>query len=221
MLTRKNKNLLICLNEPRSSIAEAYRTLRSNIQFAGYNKNMQTLLVTSADPGEGKTTTITNLAIVMAQGNQKVLLIDADMRKPSVHLNLPVTNDLGLSNLLIKQVCLEEVIQHVPTAGIDVITSGSIPPNPAELLNSKQMSEILWHATQNYDCVLIDSPPLLPVTDAQVLSRFVDGVLLVINSGKVLGDHVKKAKGLLEKAGATIIGTILNNKKMAKDHYYL
>lgn len=221
-MRRQKRKHMVCLEEPKSPIAEAYRTLRSNIQFAGFNKDQRVLLVTSADPGEGKTTTIVNLGIVMSQANQKVLLIDADMRKPSLHKRfLLINEEIGLSNLLIKQVEIGEVIQRDEESGLDVIPAGSIPPNPAELLHSQQMSKILEHVKQEYDYVLLDSPPLLPVTDAQVISRYVDGVLLVISSGSVQRAHVKKAVSLLEMAGANVIGSILNNKKMAVNHYYI
>ena len=217
----RGKKDLICLDEPKSVAAEAFRTLRSNIQFAGFNKDQRVLLVTSAEPGEGKTTTMLNLGIVMMQANQKVLLIDADMRKPSVHVRLCIPAEPGLSNLLINQVEATAAIQHVPETKLDVITSGTVPPNPAELLNSPKMGEILQLVKREYDYVLIDSPPLLPATDAQVLSRYVDGTLMVINSGKAEEENVRKAKSLLELAGANLMGFVLNNTKSTVANYYM
>jgi protein-tyrosine kinase len=213
-------NHLVSLQDPKSPFAEAYRTLRTNIQFASFNKELKSLLITSSDPGEGKTTTIANLAIVMAQAGQRVLLIDADLRKPTLHLRFSVTNEAGLSHVLMKQITSKEAIQPVAIEGIHVMTSGRIPPNPSELLNSPQMKKLLELVKERYDMILIDTPPLLPVTDAQVLSRQVDGVLLVVSSGKVLAEHVKKAKNLLEHVGANIVGIILNNKKVSVSHYY-
>jgi protein-tyrosine kinase len=213
-------NRLISLQEPNSPFAEAYRTLRTNIQFAGFNRELKSLLITSSDPGEGKTTTIANLAIVMAQAGQKVLLIDADMRKPALHLCFSLPNEGGLSHVLMKQVTAKESIQHVANEGIHVMTAGRIPPNPSELLHSPQMGKILELVKNQYDMILIDTPPLLPVTDAQVLSRQADGVLLVVSSGKVSGEHVKRAKNLLEHVGAYMVGIVLNNKKVSVSHYY-
>ncbi|MET3287782.1 polysaccharide biosynthesis tyrosine autokinase [Brevibacillus fluminis] len=220
MRSKNSRNHLICFNDPKSPIAEAYRTLRTNIQFTSFNKELRSIVVTSADPGEGKTTTIINLGIVMAQSDQKVLLVDADLRRPSIHYKLPLNNEIGLSNLLINQVEWEEAIQTPADVGFDVITSGPIPPNPVELINSKQMKELLVRLKTRYNMILIDTPPLLPVTDAQVLSSYVDGVLLVISSGKALGDRVKKAKGLLDHVGGKVIGTILNKKKVSDMSYY-
>ncbi len=220
LMISRSANHLVCLKQPQSPAAEAYRTLRTNIKFTSFDKELKSILVTSANAGEGKTTTIINLAIVMAQSEQRVLLIDADLRKPTIHQNISLSNHAGLSNFLINQVELDEVIQTIDDLGLHVITSGQQPPNPVELLNSKKMAEFLEQVKERYDIILIDTPPLLPVTDAQVLSRQVDGVLLVISSGKSLGDHVKKAKNLLEHVGGVIIGTILNKKKATVSSYY-
>lgn len=213
-------NDLVCVHDPKSPSAEAYRTLRTNIQFASIDKQLQTLLVTSANAGEGKTTTITNLAVVMAQIKPRVLLMDGDLRKPTLHYRLPISNERGLSNVLIRQATFDEAVQEITEVGLHVITAGTSPPNPAELLNSACMQEVLQQAKARYDMVLIDTPPLLPVTDAQVLARYVDGVLLVISSGTALGEHVKKAKSLLDYVGATVIGTILNRTKHTANNAY-
>lgn len=211
---------LICLDKPRSPIAEAYRTLRTNLQFAGFEQDLKSLLVTSADPGEGKTTTVANLAVVMAQTGKRVLVIDADLRKPAIHYRFPVDNVQGLSEVLLRERSFEGTIQQVEQGNIHVITSGNLPPNPAELLHAESMKELLLQAKNRYDVILVDAPPILPVTDAQILSRHADGVLLVVRSGKVLVDHVKKAKVLLQHAGANLVGTLLNHKKMTARSYY-
>ncbi|MFM1651939.1 CpsD/CapB family tyrosine-protein kinase [Brevibacillus sp. B_LB10_24] len=211
---------LISLEDPKSPITEAYRTLRTNIQFASANKKVKTLLITSAEPNEGKTTTILNLAVVMAQSGQRVLLVDADMRKPTLHFPFPVQNQVGLSNLLIGQVGIEDVIQEIGQAGLHLITAGHVPPNPAELLESQRMNQLLEEVRDRFDMILFDSPPILLVTDAQVLSSLMDGVLLVISSGNVLGEQVAKAKNLIEHVGGHIIGTVLNRKKIPNRGYY-
>jgi capsular exopolysaccharide synthesis family protein len=209
------------LYEPRSAIAEAFRTLRSNIQFVGVHKKLRVLLMTSAGAGEGKTSTVLNLAIVMAQARQKVLIIDADMRKPQVHERMLMPGEPGLSNLLIGQVEQREAIHFAEEAQLDVMPSGPPPPNPAELLNTPRLEEVLQQARQEYDYVLVDSPPLLPVTDAQVLSRHADGTLLVVDSRKALEENIRRAKSLLDLAGANLMGFVVNNKKTAeKDNYY-
>lgn len=222
-MRRKDRSAyLVCLEEPRSAISEAFRTMRTNIQFTSNKQEIRSLLVTSANPDEGKTMIISNLAISMAQANQRVLLIDADLRKSSLHYRFPINNRLGLTDILTRPIDLTEVVQTVPAIpGLHIVAAGITPPNPAELLCSKQMSDFLDEAVRQYDILLLDTPPLLPVTDAQVLARYVDGVLLVVNSGKVLREQVKKAKLLLDHVGGNVIGAILNNKKLdAADYYY-
>lgn len=211
---------LICLYDPQSPIAEAYRTLRTNIQYAGVNKELKSLMVTSAGPEEGKTTTIANLAVAVAQTDKKVLLIDGDLRKPNIHRSFQVSNRVGLTNLLIRQAQLDYVIQKMPGIELYLLTSGPVPPNPAELLGSQRMKELLEELKAQYDMVLIDTPPLLAVTDAQLLASYVDGVLLVLGSGKVLRDHAKKAKALLDHVGANVVGAVLNKKQMNSESYY-
>jgi protein-tyrosine kinase len=219
--TMKRGGQLVCLHDPRSPVAEAFRTLRTNIQFAGVNRELRSLLITSAEPKVGKTTTLCNLGIVMAQAEQRVLLIDGDLRRPMLHVRLSFSNRYGLSNLLIKQVELEDVVQEIPDVpGLHVITSGPIPPNPSELLGSAGMAALLQNVRAQYDAVLIDSPPLLPVTDAQVLSRLVDGSLLVVNSGKTLREQLTRAKGLLTHVDGHLIGAVLNNTKENMGGYY-
>ncbi|MGZ4033105.1 MAG: CpsD/CapB family tyrosine-protein kinase [Tumebacillaceae bacterium] len=221
MKTKNRAGHLVCLHDPRSPVAEAFRTLRTNIQFAGVNRELQMLLITSAEPKVGKTTTLSNLGIVMAQADQRVLVIDADMRRPMLHSRLALSNRYGLSNLLIRQVEMEDVVQEMPEVkGMHVITSGPIPPNPADLLGSERMRELLEQARASYDMILIDSPPLLPVTDAQVLARQVDGALLVVSSGQTQREEVKRAKGLLDHVDGHLIGAVLNNTKTSMSGYY-
>ncbi|ARU62600.1 hypothetical protein CBW65_17715 [Tumebacillus avium] len=198
--------------DPRSAEAEAFRTLRTNIQYDEAGQHVKVLMVTSTAAGEGKTTVIANLAVTMAQAGKKVLLIDGDLRKPTLHHVFHLGGQKGLTEVLCEETPLEDVI--VPSAaGPDVITAGAIPSNPSELLGSPKLRAALADVRTRYDLVLIDSPPLLPVTDGQVLSTLCDGVLLVVRSGAVTRDHLQQAKALLDRVGAQVIGAVLNGKK--------
>ncbi|MFS0555440.1 CpsD/CapB family tyrosine-protein kinase [Brevibacillus sp. 179-C9.3 HS] len=214
MKNKKPFSKLVCYSNPKSPIAEAYRTLRTNIRFS--TPDLRTMIITSAQPGEGKTTTISNLAIAFAQAGVNVLLIDGDMRKPTLHHVFRLQNELGLSSLLNGQAELNEVIQPINVNRMDVITAGPIPEAPTELLSSERMRKFMYDVKFRYELILIDSPPLLPVADSQVLSSLVDGVLLVLRSGKVKVENAKKAKMLLDHVGARIIGAVLNDMKMSK-----
>lgn len=214
------KRTLITVENSKSPISESYRTLRTNIQFASVDSDLKTIMVTSSGPAEGKSTTIANLAVVMGQSEKKVLLIDGDLRKPTVHHTFDLINRKGLSTYLAGQDRLEDVIQKTGQPHVDIITSGPIPPNPAELLNSKAMARFLEEVARQYDQVLIDTPPVIAVTDAQVLASKVDGVILVVNAGKTNKDIVVKAKQQLEHVKANILGVVLNKKEMKGDSYY-
>lgn len=220
MRTKATAAKLFCLDDPRSPNAEAYRTLRTNIRYARVSKDVKSLLVTSAIPGEGKTTTVANLAVAMAQSGKKVLLIDCDLRKPTLHKVFPVSNQIGLTNVLISEMNMSRATQTIHDIELDVITSGPIPPTPTEMLGSPEMAHVLEQCEQLYDTVLIDTPPLLPVTDALELAKRIEGVLLVLRSGKVLRESAKKAKKLLDHVGANVIGTVLNDKKVKKRESY-
>jgi len=214
------KRTLITVEDPKSPISESYRTLRTNIQFASVDVELKTVMVTSSGPAEGKSTTAANLAIVMGQADKKVLLLDADLRKPTVHHTFDLLNRKGLSTYLAGQDKLEDIIQKTEHTNVDVITSGPVPPNPAELLNSKAMSRFLEEASRYYDQILIDSPPVIAVTDAQVLATKVDGVILVVDSGRTNKEIAVKAKQQLEHVKANILGIVLNNKEIKGDSYY-
>lgn len=214
------KRTLITLENSKSPISESYRTLRTNIQFASVDSELKTIMVTSSGPAEGKSTTIANLAVVMGQAEKKVLLIDGDLRKPTVHHTFDLTNRKGLSTYLAGQDRLEDVIQKTGQPYVNIITSGPIPPNPAELLNSKAMTRFLEEVSRQYDQVLIDTPPVIAVTDAQVLASKVDGVILVVNAGKTNKDIVVKAKQQLQHVKANLLGVVLNKKEMKGDSYY-
>lgn len=182
--------------DSRSPVSEAYRAIRTNLQFAGAGKRLKTLVFTSAIPGEGKSTTVANLAIAMGQDDKKILLIDCDMRKPVVHRRFGLLNR-GLSNCFAEDLPLKEVIQADVFPNLDVVTSGPVPPNPAELLGSKKMEALLQEAAEAYDYVFLDMPPVLAVTDAALMSSRVDGTVIILGSGDISPDEGKQAKELL------------------------
>ena len=211
---------LIATTDPKSPISEQYRTIRTNIVFSSVDQTIRSLMVTSAGPGEGKSTTTANLAIVFAQQGKKVLLVDADMRKPTMQYTFNSSNAIGLTNVLAKQKVLEAAVFETDVDGLDLLSSGPIPPNPAELLGSNAMSELLEAAYNEYDMVIFDTPPVLAVTDAQVLANQCDGTVLVVNSGKTEIDGALRAKELLEAAKAKLLGVVLNNRKLKESSYY-
>lgn len=211
--------------DSRSPVSEAYRAIRTNLQFAGAGKQLKTLVFTSAVLHEGKSTTVANLAIVMGQDDKKILLIDCDMRKPVVHRRFGLLNR-GLSNCFAEDLPLKEVIQADVFPNLDVVTSGPVPPNPAELLGSKKMKALLQEAAEAYDYVFLDMPPVLAVTDAVLMSSLlmssqVDGTVLVLGSGDISPDEGKQAQSVLEKVHANILGVILNKvPQHHKSGYY-
>lgn len=212
---------IITLTNPRSPISESYRALRTNIEFSSIDEKLQVLMVSSAGPGEGKTTTITNLAVTFAQSERRVILIDADLRKPTAHHTFSLSNRWGLSSVISQQSTLETVIKKTDIPNLEVITSGAIPPNPAEMMGSKRMTALIEQLREMYDIILIDTPPLLAVTDAQIVSTKSDGVILVVDQGKVKRDIAKKAIQNLENVNARILGVVLNNvKRKAKEEAY-
>lgn len=205
---------------PKSPTAEQYRTIRTNIQFSSIDEEIRTLMVTSSGPSEGKSTTTANLAVVFAQQGKRVLLVDADMRKPTVHYTFSMNNAYGLTNVLTRQTELKEAIKQSKEEKLDVLTSGPIPPNPAELLSSRAMEQFFQEAKELYDVIIFDTPPVLAVTDAQVLANKCDGAVLVVSSGKTEIESAQKTKELLTNAQAKILGVVLNNKKMDNNDYY-
>ncbi|CAH0346453.1 CpsD/CapB family tyrosine-protein kinase [Bacillus sp. CECT 9360] len=215
-----HKRKLITRLNPKSPISEQYRTIRTNIQFSSVDKDIRAILVTSPGPSEGKSTTVANLAVVYAQQGKKVLLVDADLRKPTVHYTFNLTNTFGLTTVLAKQANLTDTVVQTNEEKLFVLPSGPIPPNPAELLGSKAMDDLIEDILQEFDIVLFDSPPVLAVTDAQILANRCDGTILVVSSGKTEFEQAAKAKESLLSVNGTILGAILNNKKVKKDQYY-
>ncbi|PFG15101.1 capsular exopolysaccharide synthesis family protein [Bacillus sp. es.036] len=215
----KERSLLTHQN-PKSPIAEQYRTIRTNIQFASVEEDMRTIMVTSSGPMEGKSTTIANLGVVLAQQGKKVLIADTDLRKPTVHYTFRVMNTRGLTNVLTRQAELTEVTTATEVPNLDVLTSGPVPPNPSELLGSKAMDALIEEALTYYDIILFDCPPILAVADAQILANKVQGTVLVISSGTTEREAVVKAKERLDSAKGKLLGVVLNRKKMKDGSYY-
>ncbi|MBM7690770.1 capsular exopolysaccharide synthesis family protein [Peribacillus deserti] len=216
----QTKRKLVTQISPKSPISEQYKTIRTNIQFSAIDEEMQTLLITSPGPGEGKSTTVANLAVVFAQAGKKVLLVDSDLRKPTAHYTFSFTNTFGLTNVLTKQMSFEKAVKVSDVENLDILTSGPIPPNPAELLGSKIMGELMGKLKGMYDIILFDTPPILAVTDAQVLSNMCDGVIMVVSSGRTEKEMAVKAKEHLLGVQAKIAGVVLNNKDIKESSYY-
>ncbi|MDR0138866.1 CpsD/CapB family tyrosine-protein kinase [Metabacillus idriensis] len=219
-LFKVNNRSLITVNKPKSPISEQYRTVRTNIQFSSVDQEVRSLLVTSTGPGEGKSTTAANVAVVFAQQGKKVLLIDADLRKPTMHYTFKTENFRGLTNVLLRQMSLEQAVNLTEVENLDLLSSGPIPPNPAELLSSKSMKQLLENAYGIYDLIIFDSPPVMAVTDAQILANETEGSLLVVSSGKTEREMALKAKEALEAAKSKLLGVVLNGKKASESSYY-
>jgi tyrosine-protein kinase Etk/Wzc len=203
---------------PKSPISEAYRTLRTNLQYAKADRPIKTILVTSSGPGEGKSTSVANLAITFAQMGSKTLIIDTDLRRPVLHAIFDQSRTTGLTNILIGKTTLQEVVRSTKIENLDLLVSGTLPPNPSELLASKAMDKVLKAITDQYDIVLFDSPPVIAVTDAAVLARKLDGIVLVVKSGETSRDAILRSRVLLENVNAHIFGVMLNGVK--SDHMY-
>lgn len=210
----------ISVLQNKSLVAEQYRTIRTNIAFSSVQTNLRSILVTSSVPGEGKSFSAANLAAVFAQQEKKVLLVDADLRKPTIHETFQLENVTGLTNVLVGTCSLSETVQQTPIDNLYILTSGPTPPNPAELLSSKAMGDLILDIYDQYSLVIFDSPPLLAVADGQILANQTDGSVLVVLSGKTKIDTVQKAKDALEQSKAKLLGALLNKKKLKKPDLY-
>ena len=204
------KRNLITYSFPESKIAEEFRTIRTNVQIVTDEQNHKILLITSPTQGEGKSTIIANLAASMAQQKEKILLIDANLRSPAAHFIFNLTSPIGLTDVLTGRTTFEETVIHTEIGSLDVLTSGEKPTNPAELLGSRVMKDLLQKVVQQYDKVLIDSPSLLDLTDTKLLTSLCDDVLLVIHKGKTTIEKAAEAKKFLEFAKANVSGVIMN-----------
>lgn len=211
---------LITLHAPRAPVSEAFRSLRTNIQYASVDKPIRSLLVTSAAPSDGKTTIISNLAVVMAQGGRRVTLVDADLHRPRIHRVFESDNSSGLSGIFVQpKVQLNGWVQATNLPGLQLVSSGALPPNPSELLGSNKMREILDALLADNDIVLLDTPPVLSVTDSSVLAPLVDAVLLVIRPGATHSGALKQAIEQLHRVNANLIGFVINGIGLHNSSY--
>ena len=216
----KPVNLITLLN-PNSPISEQYRTVRTNLQFAvAGDQPLRSMTVVSSGPGEGKSTSAANLAVVFAQAGRKVLLVDADMRKATVHKTFGLSNEMGLSNLVSGQQAASSVIQATDVNNLSIITSGPTPPNPAELLNSRRMNVLMEELYQMFDLIIFDLPPVMTVADGLIMASKTDGTVLVIREGVTRKDSVLEAKNRLLQAKARILGVIYNGAEQVNESSY-
>ena len=212
---REREDELITVSEPRSPISEAYRTLRTNLDFASLDQALKTLAVTSAGVGEGKSTTLANLAVVSAQAGRQVILVDADLRRPTLHQVFGLGNEMGLTTMMMDDAALASPpLQATGIEGLAVLPSGPLPPNPAELMGSRRMEEVITTLAEQADQVFFDTPPVVAVTDAAVLATKVDGVLLVITAGKTRREYARMAVQRLEQINARLVGTVLTDVQL-------
>lgn len=211
---------LVVHTNPKSCVAEQFRTLRTNINFSSPDADIRTIVVTSATIGEGKSTTSANLAVVFAQEGKKVLLVDGDMRRPTAHHTFRMGNLQGLSTVLTHQIAAEQAIRSTDVENLELLTCGPIPPNPSELLASRSMDVLIKELKKKYDLIIFDAPPVLSVTDGQILANKCEGTILVVNSGKTEKEKAAKAKEVILASNTRLIGAVLNNFKISKGSSY-
>ena len=219
--TKNSPSKLVTLIKPSSVISEQFKTIRTNIQFSIFDKEIKTIAITSDIAGAGKSTVAANLAVAFSMQGKKVVLIDSDMRKPTIHHFFSLSNRDGLTSLLTdRTLTLANMIHYTPIENLFVLTSGIIPPNPSELLASKRMDELLIELEKDYDLVIFDLPPVVAVTDAQILTSKVDGTIVVIHKKNSTKDKIMQSKILLQKVKANVIGVVLNRKEIEEDLDY-
>jgi succinoglycan biosynthesis transport protein ExoP len=219
-MTAAQKNLIV-LSQSKSQFAESFRSLRTSLLLSTTGHPPKFILLTSATPSEGKTTLSTNLACILAQGDARVLLIDADLRRPSVHHRFGMSGKIGLTTVLTGASSLENAVQNVAeVSNLDILAAGPMPPFPSEMLSSDAMNSLLQHCADLYTHVLIDTPPILSVTDGVVLARHADAVVLVVRHGKSSKHVVRRARDLLVRSGAPLTGIVLNDVDLNSPDYY-
>ena len=206
--------------EPKSPLAEAFRVLRTNIQFAAVDRPLRSLLITSAGPAEGKSTTLANLGVALAQSGARVIILDADLRRPTQHKIFNLSRGAGVSSVVLGRASLEEALQETGISGLRLLSSGPIPPNPSELLASQAFSSLLKEAEKEADYVLVDAPPVMAVADASIIAAQVDGVLLIVQLGVVARPMAVRAKEQLLAAKANLLGMVLTNAGVGGDYSY-
>lgn len=203
---------IITLTDPRSAAAEAYRTLRTNIEFSSVDETLRTLLVTSSAPADDKSAIVANLAVAMADGDRRIILVDADLRRPAQHTLFELPNERGFTSLFRDGATLNAPPLHtIPNTTLQVLPSGPLPPIPSQLLASQKIGDVLARLSEMAEMVIFDAPPIITVNDASLLASKVDGVLLTVRAGGTKRDHVKAAKDRLEKVNARLIGAVLTN----------
>ena len=210
---------LIVNTKPKSPISESYRSIRTNIQFANLDKNLQTIMVTSPTAREGKTTTLSNVALAMADAEHRVLIVDCDMRKPRIHKVFEISNIYGMAEILLHGGDYKKALNPTSNENLYIITAGKIPSNPSELLYSNAMKTLIQNLKKDFEYIFIDAPPVVPVTDAVIMSNYVDGVILVCASGVIEIELAQKAKESLENVNANILGVVLNKINTKNDKY--
>jgi capsular exopolysaccharide synthesis family protein len=210
---------LVALDRPKSAMAEAYRTLRTNLGFAGLDQPFRSILISSPGPQDGKSTVTANLGVVLAQAGSKVIVVDCDLRKPAQHKIFALENQRGLTNCLLQKLAVEEAAHKDVCENLTVLTSGPIPPNPAEVLNSQRVRAFWPMLLEKYEYILVDAPPILAVTDASILAPQMEGVILVARSAVTRKDKVLEAREQFAKANAHLIGVVLNQVKMDPNDY--
>ncbi|MCU1499996.1 MAG: hypothetical protein JWM47_3949 [Acidimicrobiales bacterium] len=216
----RGDTMIISQDDPLSPVSEAYRSLRTSVQFLGAGRPTSVIEITSPNPGEGKTTTVVNLAFALASTGQEVCIVDCDLRRPRVHAFFDLSQDVGLSSVITGEISLAKALQPVKTVdGLWVLASGPLPPNPAEILSSRRAHDVFRALADRFDMILIDSPPVLPVTDAAVIAPFVDLVLLVVSAGSTTRRGIERAYELLRQVDAPVAGGVLNGVTAETSRY--
>ena len=217
---KRNPGLVVS-GRPKSIVSEQFRSVKTNIHFSMIDQDLKTLVVTSAGPESGKSVIAANLAATFASEDKSVLLVDADLRKPTVHKTFRLRNTDGLTTLLMQRnTSLSDLIYKTHTEGLYLITSGPVPPNPADILASKRMDSLKEEMEEMFDLIIFDTPPVLPVTDAQIMASKTDGTIFVIPQSDVTKEDALKAKELLEMAEANVIGAVVNRGEKTNGSYY-
>ena len=211
--------MFITSKMPKSISAEAYRSLRTSIKFSSVDKPRKTIVVTSSIPGEGKSTISGNLAITLSQSGARVLLIDCDLRKPSIHKKFRVVNDLGLTDILVDKCSLKDVIKKIDEY-LFMITAGTIPPNPSEIVGSNSMEDLIKELSLSFDYIVMDTPPVIPVTDPLLLAAKSDATIIVVRARKTKEKIIRQAYDELIKVNSNIIGSILNDSETKTNNSY-